>query len=214
MVVEISGGGTFDREPHEFHSANGVLIPSVTQVIKEAGLGVDLDGAPMWAIERAGVRGGILHKALHFALEGDLNWRTLDPAYKPVVKAGVRALKDADFKMTRAEEHTISKRYGFGGTPDLEGLLYGADAVVDAKSGSTVPVGAVGAQVSGYALLIAERREIERRPKRYCLRLYPDRGEAALIPIPTDPYEDEADFLAAVRVWHRQRRTDLRKELR
>jgi len=211
---QIPGGGSFNEIGHVYRNDNYVIVPSVTQAIREAGLGVNLVGAPQWALEKAGERGRRIHKALLFALEGDLNWRTLDATLKPVVKAGVKALSEAGFELTRGESRFVSKRYHYGGTPDYEGLLNGTDAVVDAKSGSTVPIGATGLQVSGYALGIAERREIDRRPKRYVLRLWPKRGEARLIAITTDPYEDEADFLAAVRVWHRNHRADLNKEMR
>ncbi len=217
MTVEkIAGGGTFEEEGHVYRNADGVWLPSVTQAIGEAGLGVDFNGVPRAVIEAAGRRGTKIHTALRYALEGDLAWRTLDASLRPVVRAGIAALKEAGFELVRAEERALSSHYHFGGTSDLEGLLRGVDAIVDAKSGSCVPIGAIGLQTSGYALLRAERLggRDRHRSKRYCLRLFPDRGEARLIPVPTDPYEDEADFLAAVRIWHRLRRNDLKKELR
>ncbi len=213
-IVEIDGGGTFQEEGHIYRNAKEVRLPSVTQVIRQAGLGVDFNGVPLRYIEAAGRRGNKIHRALRYAIEGDLHWRTLDTSLRPVVRAGIAALKEAGFEFTRSEERSLSARYHFGGTSDLEGLLRGSDAIVDAKSGSSVPIGAISLQTSGYSLLRAERLGLDHRPKRYCLRLFPDRGEARLIPVPTDPYEDEADFLAAVRIWHRRHRNDLKKELR
>lgn len=213
-VEKIAGGGTFEEEGHVYRNADGVRLPSVTQVIGATGLGVNFNGAPQAAIEAAGRRGDKIHTALCYALEGDLAWKTLDASLRPVVRAGVAALKAAGFELVRSEERSLSRRYHFGGTPDLEGILRGTSAIVDAKSGSSVPIGAIALQTSGYALLSAERLGRDHGPKRYCLRLFPDRGEARLIPVPTDPYEDEADFLAAVRVWHRLHRNDLKKEMR
>lgn len=54
----------FDKTKHEY-SESGVVIPSVTQILKSAGW-VNYDMVPPDVLERAALRGKLVHQACHF----------------------------------------------------------------------------------------------------------------------------------------------------
>lgn len=192
---------SFDEETHTY-SASGRVVPSVTQVIKAA-FG---DLVWPWANEFALERGSKVHKALHYWILGDLDAKSLSPYIAGYVAAGIRFLTESGFEIARrgdelaTEVRMFSPAYDFAGTADLFGTVNRRRACVDFKTGE--PGWAAGPQTWAYTEMWQEETgEVIR--DRYALRLSED-GTYQLIPY-KDHRNDQADFLAALRVWQRRK---------
>ncbi len=123
----------FDAETHTYF-VDGEVVPSVTQVLKNAGLVDD-----RWFTEFGRWRGSAVHKATHYFDEGDMDRRTLDPIVKPFV-ADWKTFRDSTgFTPTLIEKPLYDSIYNFCGTPDRRGFFLGGRAedsneVIDIKT--------------------------------------------------------------------------------
>jgi hypothetical protein len=140
---------TFDEAEHAYH-LGAVRLPSVTEIIRDAGLIDDT-----WFTEHARNRGSQVHKACQFLNEDDLHLESLDQELLPYVIAYQAFLRDTGFRVYRSEQRVVSRRNMFAGTLDIYGLLRrGVRAVIDVKTGA-VPDW-VGVQISAYMLALIE----------------------------------------------------------
>ena len=74
-------GFTFDPEEHRF-SVNGVVWPSITQVLREAGMIDD-----RWFDEYSATRGSYVHKICELHEKGILDPKSVDDDLKGYFKA-------------------------------------------------------------------------------------------------------------------------------
>ena len=65
-------GLTFEAERHEYFYQGIKVWRSVTGVLQRAGA-INFDGVPEFVLDRARARGTIVHQAVHYLNEGDLN---------------------------------------------------------------------------------------------------------------------------------------------
>lgn len=192
-------------------------LTSVTQISDHFGFGPDYRSIPHETIEAAGLRGTALHDLLAWWLGGrvegvdevdEVNF-TLPARILRDFRAIRSVASDAMFEPWQIEEPVVSTRLGIAGRPDFWGLVYGAPAIVDLKSGD--PEG-VGFQTAGYAAIKVEMilstehlagipKEVL-KPRRYCLAVSDGRAKLTRL----DDPEDEKDFRAAVRIYNRQQR--------
>jgi hypothetical protein len=183
----------FDPELHEYR-LTGVLVPSVTQVLRQTGY-IDLSDVPADTLEAARERGRRVHQALHYLLEDDLAAHV------------VRAI--------RMEFRVWSQRYACAGTADLLALHDdGSTSIDDFKSGHPDDVSAdlQTAAYHGFALEMASTdRELfrdlmggdaMRLVRRRSIRLFAD-GRPAQETVYGD-YRDYGRFLNALTVVHDQ----------
>ena len=87
-----------NEERHEY-AIDGVLRPSVTQTLKDAGLTYD-----QWYTEEARLRGKAVHAACQLLDEDDLDWDSVLPEYRGYVTAWERFKRDSGFQITRDPE--------------------------------------------------------------------------------------------------------------
>ena len=105
---------TFD-EPRHSYAWNGVVVPSVTQIIS-AVLG---DRYPETAaVKFASDRGTTVHETIALDLAGNLDEASVDPQVAPYLAAARLFMRECDFQPTRWEERLYSSQYGFAGTVD------------------------------------------------------------------------------------------------
>lgn len=192
---------TFEEEPH-IYRVDGRAIASVTQVLKA----VYGDLLWPWANDFAMDRGRLVHQALHFWILGDLDVKKLSDYIAGYVAAGIRFLQESGFELAEVdgkpatETRMYSEIYDFAGTSDLFGTLNRRKVCIDYKTGE--PGWACGPQTMAYTLMWQENfGEMVR--DRYGLQLYDD-GTYKLIAY-KDARNDQADFLAALRVMNRRR---------
>lgn len=191
---------TFDPEPHVYR-VDGRKVPSVTQVLGA----VYGDLIWPWTNEFAMERGRLVHHALHLWIIGDLDPKTLSNYVAGYVAAGIRFLQESGFEIAQvggapaSENRMYSAIYDFAGTADIFGTLNRKLSVVDFKTGE--PGWACGPQTMAYALMWQEMYGTVPRD-RYGLHLHED-GTYQLVPY-KDARNDQADFLAALRVMKRR----------
>jgi hypothetical protein len=190
---------SFDAAKH-IYTVNGRVLPSVTQILKVAGLTDDWDNWRSQAREAAMRRGRIVHAACHYLDENALDWESVKPEYQPYVRAWQRFREDVrDFVIQDIEKPVASPDFLYAGMMDRNGVIGTGKqfVVVDIKTSSskTVPE---WTRLQTVAYAVADK------PDRVCLRaavvLGPD-GTYRWHEYPQQTWrEDFADFLAACRV--------------
>lgn len=153
----------FDESTHTF-TLDGVVIPSVTQILKKAGL---IDDA--WYDMYYANKGTAIHKAVELFENDDLDEDSLDDEIKPYLGAWIKFKLETDWRtaQTELQVHGI----GYAGIVDLVGSLNEEPAIIDLKSGSVVSPW-WGLQLAAYVNAI--EIEVDLLPQRYALQLKND----------------------------------------
>lgn len=124
----------FDAETHTYFHADRIL-PSITQMLDLEGL-ID----KRWYTEEARERGARVH-----ALTAAFDLGALDDVAavhdedRGYLRAHINAMKTLRCRWVEVEEPRVSPELGFGGRPDRVGYLFGADTVLDLKTGEVEP---------------------------------------------------------------------------
>ena len=132
----------FNKERHEY-KLDGVILPSVTQVIKSAGL-VDDTFYDDYSCQR----GSAVHLATALYDEGTLDESTVADEIKGYLVGWVKFLKESKFKPEAIEKRLSHQIYSYAGTIDRIGLLNGRQVICDIKTGALMPT--VGVQLAAY----------------------------------------------------------------
>lgn len=90
IVVPSSVLTAFDRDHHAY-SINGVIVPSVTQVLNEERF-IDFSSIPDGILADAQARGTYVHQVLHAYLEGDFDLDDCDPRFRGYVDSAIAYL--------------------------------------------------------------------------------------------------------------------------
>lgn len=126
-------GLIFDPVAHTY-TLDGAALPSVTTVIKAAGLMPPMFGATEWHMER----GRLVHAATHMSDENDLDESSLDPEIAGRVQAwrAFRAGVAGRLTISEIERPRYHPALMYAGTPDRVGTWDAKPCVVDIKSGA------------------------------------------------------------------------------
>lgn len=187
---ELKGTGmilTFDADKHEYR-LGGVKIPSVTQIIADAGLYGDTSHFTEYSRDR----GSFVHKAIQLHLSGELDEDTLDPVIVSYLEVWKKFEVEAGYVSDECEAMLADAIYRYAGTVDHIGHLNGHFCIIDVKTGGATP--ATGIQLAGYENLLKVGGA-----KRYALHLNAE-GSYKLI-----EYKDRNDrnvFLAALALFY------------
>lgn len=104
---------TFDEESHTYR-INGVVVPSVTQVLYGAGF-ID----KQWFTEEARQRGGYVSQATQFEDEGTLDWDALDEGLRGYVEAWRKFRREAGItEILSVERQVCNPELAYAGTLD------------------------------------------------------------------------------------------------
>lgn len=216
MSIQTIPGGTFNDDPHEYRTVDGVWVPSLTQTIRLAGLS-NFDGADLEDMANAARRGNALHGVVEVYgkdKEGlDPTWITEE--IEGYFNGYLAFERDTGFVADPAwtELPMIATVFGMsiGMKPDLFGRLGKYNAVVELKAASSVQASwsiQTGLQEMG----IFKSNHLG-RVQRFALQLFKN-GRYKLHPH-TNHQEDEAVGIAALRTvhWRLARGQKLWKEL-
>lgn len=169
----MSAEFTFDPQKHEF-SANGRIIPSVTQVLSKVGV-CDFSYVSREVREYSMNRGSSVHWLLQLEDEGALNPRRIPRKLRGYRKAYL-AWKEASGFCPYPQwiERQFVSFYGYAGIIDRVGWFAhnGSDAIVDMKTGGTPDY--VKYQLVAYAAFAAPLFKVGPFMRRIALRLNPD----------------------------------------
>lgn len=137
----------FQEEGH-IYRLDGEILPSVTTVLKEAGLYNFTFGGGVYHRDL----GQYVHAAAEYLDSGDLDEETLDDTIKPYMEAYKKFKAEAGFRIRLNEQRLYHKTYLYAGAIDREGDICGAPALLDIKTGGEQAVTAV--QLAAYRLLL------------------------------------------------------------
>lgn len=179
----------FDAGLHEYY-LEGVLVPSITQMIEMAGL-VESD----YYTEESRVRGTAVHD-----LTAAYDLKALEPEactskYRGWLFAHVAAMRIVRPTWSHVEEPFVHGRLRFGGRPDRLGLVYRLRSVAEIKSGG--PEKCHQIQTALQAILAAAESGVALPPEHWTrLALYLKKdGKFKL-----EQHTNRADFDEAYRV--------------
>lgn len=162
---------TFDRATHEYRDGDGVIRPSVTTILADAGI-VDFSAVKQEIREKAMKRGTSVHWLLQLHDEGCLNYRTVPKAMRGYRQAWITWRERSGFCPLLIEQPFISP-HGYAGTPDRFGTFpNGTCAVVDIKSGMGDVADHVRFQLAPYARWY--QLDLNKIPRRIGVQLHHD----------------------------------------
>jgi len=203
----------FSAANHEYR-IDGALVPSVTQLLDDAGLTPDYSVVSPAVLEHARSRGIHIDACCDLLDADDLDWRSVHPEAVPYLEAWIAFREYEGFTPVAAQVPLYHPRYGYAGTVDAVGLLPGNRPVIVERKSTARMAATYALQTAGYALdgmyyappgggvLAPVPWE---RPARLGVQLRRD-GKYTLVPY--DDPEDLAAFLGVVALgrWRGARR--------
>lgn len=146
---------TFDEELHQY-KLDGVVIPSVTQVLQGVGI-IDLSGIPANRLEAARLFGIAAHKATALSDKGTLDEENLDKNLRPYLEGWKLFRQEYGFTPDLIERAVYSEIYRVAGTPDRIGKWRIDSSIIipDIKTGFALS-SANAIQLAGYELIFRD----------------------------------------------------------
>jgi hypothetical protein len=139
----------FDEKDHSYR-LDGVIVPSVTQVLKDiSSFSFDTD-----IMARAAAFGTAVHKSCELYDKDDLDVDSLDVSLRPYLDSWIKFKKETGFIPSMIEARVFSEKYRYAGTLDRVGVMQGKEVLIDIKTG--VPVPSIGLQLAGYEIAAKE----------------------------------------------------------
>jgi hypothetical protein len=172
----------FDAATHTY-LLGGRALPSVTQVLKHAGL-VSYAHIPQDVLARASHRGKWVHAKCQ-AIDDGLDLPGMPEEYQPWVDAYLKFKRETGFILELNEYRSFHKHFRYAGTMDRTGILSHLSRsrwLIDFKTGIYLPGHRF--QLAAYAALLREPR----RYKRAILQLCGD-GSYKLHPHPNGDFD-------------------------
>lgn len=134
---------------HEYRE-NGLLLPSVTQIMKSSGL-TNLDWVDPAILESRADLGKKVHSATELYDNGTIDLNELHPKLKLYLDGWIKFRKDYNFTPTEIELQLFHKLYKYAGRVDRIGDIDKDLVLIDIKSGTHQKTHAI--QTAGYELL-------------------------------------------------------------
>ena len=138
---------TLEESGHVYR-ADGVIVPSVTQVLSDVGI-IDYSMIPAGDRERYLQRGEDVHVATHYDDEGDLDDSALQEDLSGYLLAWRKFRVDTGFTPDLIEHRGFHEKYRYAGTLDRTGDWKGRKILLDMKTGKAAPF--VRIQLAAYA---------------------------------------------------------------
>lgn len=146
---------TFD-EPTHTYQLDGQKIPSVTTIIKSAGL-IDTT----WFNEAATWRGSVVHRCCELDCKDKLDESTVDGGARGYLAAWRNWKIDTDFHSVSIEQIACHHDLFYAGTPDRIGYVGGVPCVIDIKTGPAQKWHAI--QLAAYKMFLGSAGRSYRR---------------------------------------------------
>jgi hypothetical protein len=163
---------TFDQATH-IYKLDGKVLPSVTQILKSAGLTTDFSMIPVDVLEKKRKLGERVHELTQLAdMDSPLTAsKTIEDDY---INSYLRFRNEVDFQPVEIELAVYSKLHGYAGTIDRVGIVKGKLSIVDFKTSATLDMAYMGPQTAAYEIAYREWAGYKKTMPRYILQLKPD----------------------------------------
>lgn len=189
---------------------NGIVHPSVTDVLGALGLTPDFSKADPVAVEHAAIRGTALHKTIEYHHADDLDPVTIHPEVRPGFDAYLRFVKDTGHEPIASELELIHPQWHFLGHPDRIGWHQRQDrACYDWKYVASIDVDAARIQLAGYRLIWNALHPLEPVRRLFVLHLLRESSSYRLHEVTDGSNQAEQVFLGALLVWREKHRRGL-----
>jgi len=203
----------FEPTTHEYR-IDGVRVPSVTQLLEDAGLTPDYSLVPQPVLQHARQRGIHIDACCDLLDADDLDWRSVHPEAVPYVEAWIAFRDYEGFTPAASQVPLYHPVYGYAGTADVLGTLPGGHLAIVERKATSKMAATYALQTAGYGQdgmwyappgggVLAPAPW--QRPVRLGVQLRRD-GRYTLVPY--DDPEDLAAFLGVVALgrWRGARR--------
>jgi hypothetical protein len=140
-----------NRQSHDY-TVDGIVKPSVTQVLKDQGILVISD------FSTGPETGKMVHEATEAVDLGLYNAADWPEIVWPYIDAYLAFKEAVSFEPRGVEQLLYNEAYGYCGTLDRTGLLKGKPALVDFKTG--VPNVATTVQIAAYWMAHSQRDKL------------------------------------------------------
>jgi len=141
----------FDPSTHTYR-VDHVVVPSVTQLLDDAGLAPDYSLVPRPVLEHARARGIHVDQCIELLDADELDWRSVHPEAVPYLEAWMAFRQHEGFTPIASQLPLYHPRYGYAGTLDSVGLLPGGHPVVIERKTTAKMSSTYSLQTAGYAL--------------------------------------------------------------
>ncbi len=138
---------SFEENNHEY-KRNGVIIPSVSQIIGD--ILINLDFISKELLEEKADLGKKIHKTTELYDRGNLNSNSLHPILRNYLNSWIKFRKDFDFEPIEIELMGFHPLYNYGYRIDRIGMSKKDKVLLDIKSGTKQKSHAI--QTAGYKL--------------------------------------------------------------
>lgn len=140
---------TFQEDGH-IYKLDGVEIPSVTQVLKSAGLS-NFDNVNQDVLARAIQFGNVVHKAIELKCKGTLDESTVDDGIKGHIAQWDKFCLDYQYFSNMVEFRAFNSSLRLGFCIDNIGYIRAdVSAIVDIKTGAPKPADIIQTCAYGY----------------------------------------------------------------
>lgn len=188
----------FDPSSHVYRLVpSGLVLPSVTQILRETRVSTDFEalrrmgGERAEHIDAARAIGSAAHADAHAYDDGDLNWLTVHPDVLPYVEAWAVFREHKKLSPTVRERIVYHPTLGYTGT--LDGIFtspaYDAPILIDIATGDPRS-SAKQFQTAAYLGAYAVEHPAAAACARWAVQLIPERR----VPYEITPYVDWKDF--------------------
>lgn len=126
MRVEV-----VQRPDHTYEAPGGILLPGITSRLKASGIYYEFKDAGFLDPSR----GQRVHSAIHYAIEGDLDWSTVHADDIGLVRCALKFIEDEKVEVLRAEYAVGNLALGYATQIDLYCRWRGKPTVVNWKTG-------------------------------------------------------------------------------
>ena len=192
------GNLTFTEKGHEYR-LDGLVLPSVTQIISDVGLS-DFSRVNKELLDRSVAFGSAVHETIRLKIKGTLDESTLDEHLVPYLRAWEKFYNDFSVCVWASEEkgHNPTLRYAY--RFDYKASMYCNKKtgiyLIDIKTGHPKPADRI--QLAGYRLGVQEKVD-----GIMLLYLNPDiKPFGYKVDVATYNKKDEAVFISALNIWN------------
>lgn len=160
---------SFDEATHTYRNSAGLVVPSVTTILKPL---YDFSRIDKEVLEAKAKLGTWVHKASELIDQFALDWSSVPEACAPYLKGYEKWLDEMCPVITHSEMLVYSKQFGYAGTFDRIAIVNSKRYLIDLKTTAVISK-AVGVQLAAYDRALKEYRGIEVQG-RAALQLKPD----------------------------------------
>lgn len=121
---------TFDDGSHKYFW-NGKHVPNVTSILE---ILHNFDSVPADVLQAASERGTAVHLACEYWDRGILDESTVDESIVGYLEGWKSFLKDTNPQWSMIEAQFYSEAFGYAGTLDRKGQIFGCEATLDIKT--------------------------------------------------------------------------------